>query len=264
MAPGPFSRFVLGTLIALHPGALAPEARAQQHGSISGTIRAAGDEGPMLEGARIVLLGTTFVANSNRLGEFSFHGIAPGKYTLQASAIGYAALSMPVEVRALQIVRVVFEATPEAAVLPDVEVTEPVRGTMDFLRRRTSGRGRYFTRAQIEKRNPATIADLMRMVPGLRVDCRGVVCRVTSLRGGRNCVPAYYMDGIPTDPAAVWMTPPRDLEGIEIYTGPSETPPELEHRASCGAIVLWTRLPPERVPKPRPADTAGAGAATRS
>ena len=119
------------------------------------------------------------------------------------------------------------------------------------------------TRAQIEKRNPATIADLMRMVPGLRVDCRGVVCRVTSLRGGRNCVPAYYMDGIPTDPAAVWMTPPKDLEGIEIYTGPSETPPELEHRASCGAIVLWTRLPPERVPKPKPADTAGAGAAIR-
>jgi hypothetical protein len=38
---------------------------------------------------------------------------------------------------------------------------------------------------------------------------------------------------------------------MELYSGPAETPPELERRGACGAIALWTRLPPERQPKPK-------------
>lgn len=253
MVPNPLLRVPVACLIGLALiGAPGRSVDAQEHGSISGTIRTGKRTNlTSVEGARVSLVGTTLVANSNRSGEFSFHGLTPGAYTVHASAIGYQPMTAAVEVKAREVAQVVFETDPIAVELPEVEVTQPVRGTPDFLRRLASGRGRYFTRAEIERRDATSVGDLIRMVPGLRVECRGMVCRVYSVRGGRNCAPAYFMDGIPVHASVVWTTPPRDLEGMEIYAGPAETPPELERGATCGAIVLWTRLPPERQPRPK-------------
>jgi hypothetical protein len=253
MVPNPLVRVSIVCLLGLAlTGMPGRSLDAQQHGAISGTIRTGNRTSlSSIEGARVSLVGTTLVANTNRNGEFSFHGLTPGMYTVQASAIGFQAMTATVEVKALEMVQVAFEPEAVAVELPDVEVNQPVRGTPDFLRRRATGRGRYFTRTEIEQRDPKAISDLIRMIPGLRLECRGIVCRVYSARGGRNCRLSYYMDGIPVDPSAVWMTPPRDLEGMEIYSGPAQTPPELERRGSCGAIALWTRLPPERQPRPK-------------
>jgi hypothetical protein len=253
MVPNPLFRSSIVCLMYLVlTGVPGHSAEAQEHGSISGTIRT-GKRANLtsVEGARVSLVGTPLVANSNKSGEFSFHGLTPGAYTVHASAIGYQPMTAAVEVKAREIAQVVFETDPIAVELPEVEVTQPVRGTPDFLRRLASGRGRYFTRAEIERRDATSVADLIRMVPGLRVECRGVVCQVYSARGGRKCSPAYFMDGIPVHASVVWTTPPRDLEGMEIYAGPAETPPELERGATCGAIALWTRLPPERQPRPK-------------
>ena len=42
----------------------------------------------------------------------------------------------------------------------------------------------------------------------------------------------------------------QEVEGLEVYTGPAETPPELESaQARCGVVVIWTRTPPPRRPK---------------
>ena len=35
---------------------------------------------------------------------------------------------------------------------------------------------------------------------------------------------------------------PSEVEAIEVYTGPAETPPEYEATGGCGAIVIWTRI----------------------
>jgi hypothetical protein len=122
---------------------------------------------------------------------------------------------------------------------------------MDWLRRKSEGRGRYITKEDIAARQSATLPDALRGLAGVRIECRtSIVCQVRMARSPRNCGPGYFMDGIPTDPAAVYLTPVNEIEGIEVYSGPSETPPELEGVASrCGVIVLWTRTPPPRRPK---------------
>jgi hypothetical protein len=242
----------LALLLALP--ALCPPLDAQRLGSITGTVRTA-ERGPGLEGARVLLIGTKLVVITNRRGEFEFHGITPGKYVIQASAIGYTTLTSSIDVKPLETVEVQFETGAETFKLPDLEVEEKPNLPADFLRRSREGRGRYFSRAEIEKRNPQTVGDLLRMVPGMRVECRGIVCRAVLARAPRGCQPTFWMDGIPADPAMVWLQPPRDLDGIEVYSGPSQTPPELERGSSCGAIVLWTRTPPrwvkkEKAPKP--------------
>ena len=203
----------LALLVALL--ALCSPLDAQRLGSIIGTVRS-GEKGPVLEGARVLLIGTELVVITNSKGEFAFHGITPGKYVIQASAIGFGTLTSPIDVKPLETVEVRFEADAESFRLPDLEVAERPNLPADFVRRSQEGRGRYFSRAEIEKRNPQTVADLLRTVPGMRVDCRGIVCRAVLSRAPRGCQPTYWMDGIPADPALVWLQPPRDLDGVEV------------------------------------------------
>jgi len=230
--------------------ALCPPLVAQRLGSIGGTITTAvGTKRSGIEGARVVLVGTPFVVHSNSKGEFSFNGLAPGKYTIRASAIGYGTMTSPIEVKALELLEIDFEADPEAVRLPDLEAEDKPNLPPEFLRRSREGGGRYFFRADIERRAPPTVADLLRTVAGMRIECGGPVCRAIFARSTRNCQPAYFMDGAPVDPAVVWLQPPRDLDGVEVYSGPATVPPELNRYGGCGAIVLWTRTPPPRIKK---------------
>ena len=220
---------------------------AQRLGTITGSVRTGEKAAIGVEGARVILIGTSLVSITNSKGEFAFHGITPGKYVIQASAIGFTTLTSPIDVKAMETLDVHFETEASTFRLPDIEVAEAPNLPPDFLRRKQEGRGRYFTREDIERRSPNTVGDLLRTVPGMRIDCRGPVCRAVLARAStRNCQPSYWMDGIPADPSVVWLQPPRDLDGVEVYSGPSETPPELERNSSCGAIVLWTRTPPKR------------------
>ena len=242
----------LGLLTALL--ALCPPLQAQRLGAISGAVVAAPTRSG-IAGARVTLVGTPFLVTTNARGEFSFNGLTPGKYIIQASAIGFATLSSSIEVKPLETLEVEFEAEAESFRLPDLEVAEKPNLPPDFLRRSQSGGGRYFHRAEIEKRDPRTVGDLLRGVAGMRVDCRGSMCAAAFLRSPKNCPPAFYMDGIPVDGSVVWLQPPRDLDGVEVYSGPAEVPPELNRSSSCGAIVLWTRTPPRRVKDKKPPPT---------
>jgi hypothetical protein len=224
---------------------------AQRLGSITGIVRIS-ERGAGLEGARVTLIGTTLTVTTNDKGEFAFHGITPGKYVIQASAIGYSTLTSPIDVKERETLEVQFETEAQSFRLPDLEVAEKPNLPADFVRRSQEGRGRYFSRADIEKRNPKTVGDLLRTVPGMRIECRGIVCRAVLARSIRGCSPTFWMDGIPADPQLVWLQPPGDLDGVEVYSGPSETPPELERYGSCGAVVLWTRTPPPRIKKVKP------------
>ncbi|HJR33903.1 MAG TPA: carboxypeptidase-like regulatory domain-containing protein, partial [Gemmatimonadales bacterium] len=149
----------LALLVALL--ALCSPLDAQRLGSIIGTVRS-GEHGPGLEGARVLLIGTELVVITNSKGEFAFHGITPGKYVIQASAIGFGTLTSPIDVKPLETVEVRFEADAESFRLPDLEVAERPNLPADFVRRSQEGRGRYFSRAEIEKRSPQTVADLLR------------------------------------------------------------------------------------------------------
>jgi hypothetical protein len=62
-------------------------------------------------------------------------------------------------------------------------------------------------------------------------------------RAGGNCPPRILVDGSPVAGADVdEMVEPQDINGIEIYRGPSEVPGRwMANRSSCGLIVIWTK-----------------------
>ncbi len=248
---------------------VAPAGSAQpRSGAIKGIIVAIGDgERRPLAGARISLVGTVHSSTTDARGTFQFPDLDPGRYVIQAAAIGYGTMSSALLVKEQETLDIEFEAQLEAVNLPELTVEERSNyGPADWIRRRAEGRGRYIARKAIEERHTSTVPDALRMVAGVRIECRGsLMCQVRMARSPRGCGPAYFMDGIPADPAVVWLTPIGEIEGIEVYTGPAETPPELESaQARCGVIVLWTRPPPPRrpkvkKPKPAEADTVKAG-----
>ena len=243
-------------------GCLAPArlGAQQSKGTIRGVVMVSPERRP-IEGARITLVGMEAATVTDAKGRFLFEDLIPGRYVIQASAIGFAQLTSPVVLRSSQTLDVEFLADAEAVELPEVAVREMANnGPVDWIRRKSEGRGRYISRAEIESRNAATVPDMMRMLAGVRVECRNSVqCSVRMARSPRGCNPAFFMDGIPSDPAIAWLTPVQEVEGIEVYSGPAETPPELESaQARCGVIVIWTRSPPPRrqkKPRVKPAES---------
>jgi hypothetical protein len=123
--------------------------------------------------------------------------------------------------------------------------------------RRTIGRGHLIDRREIDRAKPRSTTELLRRVPGLRVEAQGSQVRVRSRRAG-DCEMLLYLDGMPIynelapgtrrsrGPTAVVSVidriPPDMLEAVEVYLGPSETPPQYSRGgANCGAILIWTR-----------------------
>lgn len=123
------------------------------------------------------------------------------------------------------------------------------RRLADFYRHRASGQGYYFDRREIEERRVTRISDLLRRLPGIRMNTdrsgRGVL-RMGRTAGGRDCPPDFWIDGIRAAGLNVDDLPLTDVEALEVYKGPSGLPPELNNRfgnPACGAVVIWTRLP---------------------
>ena len=127
----------------------------------------------------------------------------------------------------------------------------------DYYRRVVRGVGQYVTREQIEKRWGGTPSDVLRNVPGIRFiktanGGRGARFPGTSINM-RDCAPMIWIDGQKAPGMEVDDITLGDIEGIEIYSGPSTTPMQFSQSQSsnnCGTIVIWSRPPQyQRSPK---------------
>jgi CarboxypepD_reg-like domain/TonB-dependent Receptor Plug Domain len=249
--PATFRRFSLALIGAAAFGLGAEPLGAQEpkKSEIRGTVVRANDRQP-LSGAKVSIDGTELALVTDGKGRFKFPKVAAGQYIIRAEVEGFPVATSTLLLAQGDRLDVEFlVGATESVMLPELKVTTDapmVSPVAEFNRRATTGNGRYFTREYIERRKAATLMDLLRGTPGMRVECprNERVCRLrmtrcSSGRGG----PAYFLDGIPADPSVLFLTSPTDVEGIEIYTGPSETPPEMEgYRSGCGAVAIWTRV----------------------
>lgn len=231
---------------------------ASPGGALRGT--AVSSSGTPLEGVQLrVTFGSLSVtprAESDETGSFQFAGINASPVWVHARRIGYRPDSVLVEMPAqgAATVRVALErAVVELSTVKVVgrrDVMGPMAG---FYHRQAAGNGRYFTSADIDRRNASRLTDLLRDVPGLRIEGRGQQ-NVIRIRGAR-CSPLIWLDGQALMSAEVdmdaWDT--RTFEGIEVYSGPAGVPVEFQRNSrvssSCGTIILWSRMGDFREPR---------------
>lgn len=220
---------------------------AQQGGRVVGVITSQATGQPVA-GALILVHSTHHTSRADSLGRFRLDSLGTGQRSLEARAIGYEPESLSVMLSEGIAVRLSVALRPVVQRLPGVSVDEDALAARDgrmqgFWRRRSAGFGKFLTRSDIERRDARESRDLLRGIPGLRL----VGDRVTMTTGtSRSCVVQYYVDGLHVVSPSLEVLAqfrPRDLEGLEVYRGPAETPLEFSRGgAECGVIAIWTRV----------------------
>jgi hypothetical protein len=203
-----------------------------------------------LGGAMISLLGTKLQTATDSGGRFTQAALAAGTYLIEVRAIGYGVTSWLLRLKEGEVVDYVFEVSSLGLDLDPVIVEgRPSlvgRHLREFEERRRSGRGVFITEEQIRVTNAATVADLLRAVPGVCLNCRSGSCTAQMTRGARGvCSADWVIDGMPATMSATPAIPTVGIIAVEIYRSPGEVPAELlKTDSQCGVIAIWTKSGP--------------------
>jgi hypothetical protein len=235
-------------------------ARAQSGvGSVAGVVRDSAGQG--LSFVQVVVVGARNGRGieSDSSGNYRIPSIGAGRLQLLARRIGYEPETVSVVVLSDATVRADFVMIQSPTIIPMVIVEDRTRGKMGpFNQRMARGVGSFVTRAEIEKRQPGSISELLRTLPGVHISQRMAgEPQPVDMQRSRNssmqssCTVQLYVDGQPYPNGNVDDFPPLTLEGVEVYRSASEIPADFRTRnAMCGLIALWTRDPEAARRKP--------------
>jgi hypothetical protein len=223
-------------------------AGARDSSAIVGQIVARQTRDP-LASAQVAVLGTERTTTADSSGKFTLTGLGPGTLRIEIRAVGYAPGFWRIPLTSRQVVARVFELDPLPYELPEVVVKgrQPLaqRRYADFERRRRTGMGYFLTQERIERGNPSALIDVLVTVRGVEQVCLSNDCKAKMVRSPPGCYPQYYLDGQESSAYFARNVPPRDVRGVEIYRGSSETPGEfLGTNSGCGVIAIWTKSSP--------------------
>lgn len=211
--------------------------------------------GAVRDSARAPVVAATIVASRMRVitdsaGRFSLVGLPAGRVTVSVRRLGFEPADLVLDLVAGRRDSLFVTLVALPLELPGVTAAADSYLRLrlaDFFRHRETGIGRYFDRAQITEMRVGQLSDVMRRVPGVRVNPgRDGRYTIRMGRSARNCQPDFWIDNVRAHMLNVDDVPMTDIEALEIYNGPSGLPPEYNNRfgnPACGAIVIWTRVP---------------------
>lgn len=183
---------------------------------------------------------------SDPAGFFRFDEVPSGAHVLEVDRVGYAHRERVLRVVGRAGHQVDVALAKEAITLDPITVEIRSRrwfSDMSGLQDRVAvGLGYILTRPDLVGRGLTRLVDAAYGVPGFMVHRLG---RYATLRvRGRACTPSVYLDGTRHAPDPTFgldAIQVFDLEAIEFYRGPAETPLEFSLTSQCGTVVAWTR-----------------------
>jgi hypothetical protein len=225
-----------------------------------GSARLAGSvrdrNGRPLGGARLMIWGTDIATNARDDGTFALGNLPAGTQTLEARQIGYAPRRVVVDLASHRTDSVTVMLDKVADVLGEVTVYGEKSGLSKklagFRQRMRAGFGHFITRADIERRGPIRLTDMLRGIPGVALEPVGAFgFRVTSSRPGACSQAIIYIDGHRLAMSRgggndyisindlVWLD---WVVGIEVYADGLSAPAEYGGWGSCPRVVIWTSM----------------------
>lgn len=225
-----------------------------------------------------IVLTPTIGAHSNAAGGFQISGIAPGSYRVVVRKVGYKPLMTTLTLAAGDSIGADITLMPAVAVLDSIAVTgrqgaSPiVLGKMaGYQSRRLQGLGRAVDSATLQKESYRRLGDVVQAHLPVHVlevggsdyvaSPRGMVASLDrsgqpagdesdQRRGAKAaCYVQVFVDGVrvynPVKDAPLFdvnSISPTEIQAVEFFAGPSETPPEYGGTgASCGTLLIWTK-----------------------
>jgi hypothetical protein len=252
---------IVPVLLAL----LAPGLRAQE---VRGTLIAA-ETGTILPFGVVELLDNNLqpvaTAYSDELARFGVLAPGPGRYSLRGSHMtAQPIIAGPLDLVAGQVATVELRLALQPIELDPlmVSVRPEYRQLVrkGFYERAKTGFGTFVTPEQLEKWRPIRPTDLLRRLPGIRLETdpervnRYVVTmtragmfvgEISASGGGRRCVPRIIVDD-----AEMWDfnlddLAAQDIFAMEVYRSPVQVPAQYAGSGqNCGVIVVWTGIRP--------------------
>src|SRR3954447_15201473 len=229
-----------------------------QQGSIAGKVSDAATGQP-LEAARVVLAGPNRVETTGQDGQYTFHGVAPGRYLLRVLRLGYQPTGDTVQVAAGEVVAHNFAMT-----LSPVQLDELVTTATGQQSRLEIGNS-VATIAAAQVAEEAPIMEFTNLLSGRAAGVEvlkssGATGTGTKIRiRGSNSVslsnePLYYVDGVRIDAqpnayayniggqstSRINDLNPDDIENIEIVKGPSAAT-LYGIQAANGVVLITTK-----------------------
>ena len=209
-----------------------------------------------IPGARVSVWGTGIEAISDADGRFSLAALPSGTHMIEVRAVGFTPATQPVDI---------VQGAPGSAEIELANLAfalDTVRVTAQRERVFTNGRDAAFERrlkysvghvideAEIEKRRPIVLTDLLRQVPGVIVMPGKRSGYDVFMRGGQAilgsgyCRPDIWIDGsrITNDELFPFdmMVQINDVRAVEVYAHAGTVPPDLASTSGCGVIGVWT------------------------
>jgi hypothetical protein len=222
-----------------------------------------------LGAADVSILSTAIHVATGANGRFRITAVPAGQYLLTVRKFGYHPMVKIVDVAAADTLRLSIFLNPAPTALGKVVVTGKSRSPRmaEFEKRRETEQGQFLTEEAIAKRNTPSATELLRaftsidvkMYPGaggqmqyFAMSRRSGLTDVYKLpirRKGieetvQGCPMQVYIDGVPMPtPFSLDLLPsPRNLAGVELYSGPATTPPQFGGAdRRCGVILVWTK-----------------------
>ncbi len=207
------------------------------------------ETGDPLPRAQLEVLGTEIQGPASPDGRFMLPLMSPGEVEIRFTHPGYLPRIEALEIvegqtmdlRVALVSDTIFQLEPIA-----VEVRSRVLERRGFYERRSQGySATYFTRQDIEARDPTNLSELFVDIPGMRLVPGGldgpqlVFTRATNFNDSGVCRPALFMDGVKSGIRLYDMIlEPAHVEGVELYVG-SAIPGQFND--TCGAVLVWTR-----------------------
>jgi len=245
------ARIAAVLLLAATFAAMPRHASAQDQlpaGAISISVR--DSLGRSIVGAELTVEGTAVRGVTDDKGELRFNTVRGGPATIRVRRLGFqpVAIDVMVDQRVPAARIVTLLAIPQRLAPIIVKGGNNYTGRMaGFYQRRDLGIGHFVSREKLERDNPAQLSDVFRRLPGVHVTSTRFIRNAIRFRGnGQSCWPLVWLDGapLPTAEFDIDFLTPGSIEGIEVYSGISQIPPQFmgsRGLGSCGVIVVWSR-----------------------
>jgi hypothetical protein len=230
------------TALAVAVGSQTAGAQSTSRGVIDGVVT---DTSLVpLGDATISFLGSNVRVITGANGRFRVNDLSPGAWVLIVRRIGFEASSVPVQLSSGDTVRPALVLRRAATKLDTVAIKAQrlTPAMQEFEARRKIGIGHFITQADMERPNVIKVSDALYGVVGVFVTSGGLAINTRS-----GCAYQIYLDGVmmPGKGILDGIAVPREVAGIEVYTGPAQIPVQYKSTSGggfCGVILMWTRI----------------------